>query len=92
MDADGELGPIRFQPSEIRPIDHNLDGPQLHKLSPDDKELFKRGMRRRVNQMLKEIHFRLADLLVDPLVDGIIYRITARPKPDLADPLGLGSI
>jgi hypothetical protein len=90
MGADGELGPIRFQPSEIRPIDHNLDGPQLHKLSPADKELFKKGMRRRVNQMLKEIHFRLADLLVDPLVDGIIDRITARPKPDLADPLGLG--
>ncbi len=74
----GQLGPLRFTPGALRPIDHSLDGPQLHKLSPEDTKQFKRGMKRRVNQMLKETNpaLALADPVADLIVDGIISHVT----------------
>jgi hypothetical protein len=74
----GQLGPLRFTPGALRPIDHDLDGLQLHKLSPEDIRQFKQGMKRRVNQMLKETNpaLALADPVADLIVDGIISHVT----------------
>jgi predicted acylesterase/phospholipase RssA len=74
----GQLGPLRFTPGALRPIDHSLDGPQLHKLSTGDTDEFKEGMKRRVNQMLKEFHpaLVLADPVADLIVDAIISHVT----------------
>jgi Patatin-like phospholipase len=85
MRADGQLGPLHYQPGAIRLIDHTLDGPQLHRLSQEDIQQFKRGARRRVNQLLKLLHLQLADLVADLIVDAIIDHIT---KPEASDQLG----
>jgi predicted acylesterase/phospholipase RssA len=74
----GQLGPLRFTPGALRPIDHSLDGQQLHNLTPDDTKEFKRGMRRRVNEMLKESYpaMVIVDPLADLVVDMIITHVT----------------
>jgi len=58
------LGPYRIAAA--------LDGPQLHKLSPRDIEQFKRGMRGRLNPLLKRLHRQIADRLADLIIDAII--------------------
>jgi len=88
LQAAGQLGPLHYQPGEIRPIDHALDGPQLHKLNPRYIEQFKRGMRGRVNQLLKQLHRQIADPVADLIVDAIIDRVT-KPEPD--EELGVGA-
>ena len=88
LQASGQLGPLHYQPGEIRPIDHALDGPQLHKLNQRDIEQFKRGMRGRVNQLLKQLHRQIADPVADLIVDALIDRVT-KPEPD--EELGVGA-
>ncbi|HVT92709.1 MAG TPA: patatin-like phospholipase family protein [Bryobacteraceae bacterium] len=86
---DSELGLTGYEPSAIRPIDHSLDGLELDALPKEDVEPFKQGVRRRVNQMLKELHpgYGAADFLVDALIDRVIGRaMPAKPDPTL--PLG----
>jgi len=77
LSATGQMGPLNFTPGPLRPIDHSLDGSQLHRLSAEDMKQFKSGMNHRVNQMLKEINpaLVLADPLADLLVDAIIDHV-----------------
>jgi hypothetical protein len=48
------LGPINYTPKPIHPIDHSLDGLKMSKAPAQDLKAFRRGMRKRVNQMLRE--------------------------------------
>ena len=56
----GQLGPIRYTPAPIRPIDATLTGLSLSQVSKQDVATFKDGLTARINEILK-------DLLSSPL-------------------------
>jgi hypothetical protein len=77
------IGPFRYTPTEIRPIDHRLDGLRLRDVPAADMHAFKAGMRKRLNQMLREAwgpFFSLpaipgSDLILDSLLNHLIARM-----------------
>jgi hypothetical protein len=79
----GTLGPIRYTGSEIRPIDGRFDGLKMNQVPHGDLTAFKAGMRKRLNQMLKEMWgpvFSLAavpgsDLILDSILDRMIAKL-----------------
>jgi hypothetical protein len=72
----GAIGPLHLNPvqSEIRPIDHRLDGLKLANVPNDDLNDFKSGLKNRVNQMLKELIGNWA-FLVDPAADNLLSAV-----------------
>ena len=84
-----QLGPLNFTPGPLREIDPDLDGLQLHKLSPEDIKTFKTGMKRRVNQMLRAVNGALVftEPAVDAIVDAIISHVTKPSEAGPAKPL-----
>jgi hypothetical protein len=85
LSAKGELGPIRFDSTrnDIHPIDNRLKGYKLRQIPVADLNEFKAGMKKRVNQMLKElIHSWVlssgAELAADPLLSAALDQIIAR--------------
>jgi len=76
----GELGPIRYQGSSIRPIDSRLDGLKMSQVPNADLHAFKAGMRKRLNEMLREMCgpvFSLpavpgSDLILESILDRMI--------------------
>lgn len=78
----GEIGPIRYIGSPIRPIDARLNGLPLRLVPAADLTAFKTGLRRRLNEALREMWgpvFSLpaipgADLILDALIDRMITR------------------
>jgi hypothetical protein len=66
-----------------------FDGPQLHKLSDDDKNLFASGMKKRLNAMIKETPHLLGESFVaDRIVDAFINHLTKpiNSQPPLGPP------
>lgn len=76
LNQPGAIGPLRLKPvqSEIRPIDHRLDGLKLGSVPNSDLNDFKSGVKNRVNQMLKELIGNWS-FLVDPAADGILTAV-----------------
>lgn len=76
LNQPGAIGPLRLNPvqSEIRPIDHRLDGLKLANVPNDDLNDFKSGLKNRVNQMLKELIGKWS-ILVDAPADGILTAV-----------------
>jgi hypothetical protein len=72
----GAIGPLRLNPvqSEIRPIDHRLDGLKLANVPNNDLNDFESGLKNRVNQMLKELIGKWS-ILVDIPADGILTAV-----------------
>jgi len=78
----GELGPLRYTGSEIHPIDSRLDGLKLRDVPPADLQVFKAGMRKRLNQILREVSgpvFSLpaipgADLILDSVLNYMVSK------------------
>jgi hypothetical protein len=50
----GQLGPIRYTPAPIRPIDSSLTGLHLDQVAPDDVKELKDGITARLNEILKD--------------------------------------
>jgi len=50
----GQLGPLRYNPAPIRPIDPSLTGLHLRSVSRSDVSNFKDGLTTRVNQVIKD--------------------------------------
>jgi len=50
-----ELGPIRYTPAPIRPIDQTLSGLQLNKVPSGQVTTFKNGLTARINEILKDV-------------------------------------
>ncbi len=82
--ADGNgIGPIHYTSSPIRPIDSRWNGLKLRDVPVADLSDFKKGLRKRLNEMLKELLgpvFSLpalpgADLLLDVLLDAVIHKL-----------------
>ena len=79
----GALGPFRYTGSEIRPIDSRLDGLKLGRVPVADLQLFKAGMRKRLNEMLRELwgpYVSLAaipgsDLILDSVLNHMIAKM-----------------
>jgi len=68
----GSLGPFRYTGSDIHPIDARLDGLKLSQVPIMDLQSFKSGMRKRVNQMLRELWGPYLSLPADPVADLIL--------------------
>lgn len=76
------LGPLRYTPSGIRPIDSRLDGIRLSQVPQADLQAFKAGMRKRLNEMLREILGPVfsvpavpgSDLILNLLLDHMIHK------------------
>lgn len=79
----GNLGPVRYTGSAIRPIDARLDGLRLSDVPVADLQAFKSGMRKRLNQMLREMwgpYISLAavpgaDLILDSALNYVIAKL-----------------
>lgn len=78
MQSPGALGPIRYRPEPIRPIDTRLNGLVLRDVPNDDVDILRRGLKDRVNSLvgdclknpLERYPAQLgADLLLSLLVD-----------------------
>ncbi|HKF46322.1 MAG TPA: patatin-like phospholipase family protein [Terracidiphilus sp.] len=69
----GAIGPLNPgpYPDDIHTIDQRLNGLKLHDVPPADMNAFKAGLKKRVNQMMKE-QFGNWSLLADPVVDQIV--------------------
>jgi hypothetical protein len=50
----GQLGPIRFTPAPIRPIDPTLTGLHLDQVPKTQVKEFKDGLTARINEILKD--------------------------------------
>jgi hypothetical protein len=75
------IAPLRFTPGVIRPIDSRLDGLKLKDVPAADLAQFKGGMKRRLNQMLRELVGPvavLADPVADLLLDAALNQIIAK--------------
>lgn len=68
----GALGPFRYTGSTINPIDPRLDGLRLKDVPVTDLQTFKTGMRKRLNQMLRELWGPYLSLPAEPVVDLIL--------------------
>ncbi len=83
LSAPGELGPIRYMGSDIRHIDSRLDGLKLRQVPEADLHAFKAGMRKRLNQMLREMWGPIwslpavpgSDLILDSVLDRMISKM-----------------
>jgi hypothetical protein len=79
----GALGEIYYTGSPIRPIDGRLDGLKLRDIPEADLKAFKTGMRKRLNEMLRELWgpvWSLAavpgsDLILDSILDRMISKM-----------------
>ena len=78
LDKDGQLGPIRYEGSEIRPIDSRLDGLKMSQVPEDDLRAFKNGIRKRLNEMLKELWGPIRSLPAIPGSDIILESVLNR--------------
>jgi|ERR1022692_2243467 hypothetical protein len=72
LSQSGAIGPLRYTGSDIHPIDSRLDGLKLRNVPIADLQAFKTGMRKRVNQMLRELWGPYLSLPAMPEVDLIL--------------------
>jgi predicted acylesterase/phospholipase RssA len=72
LDQPDALGPFRYTGSDIHPIDSRLDGLKLSQVPVSDLQTFKAGMRKRLNQMLRELWGPYLSLPAAPMADLIL--------------------
>jgi len=76
------FGPLHYTPTPVNPIDSRLDGLKLRDVPTADLQAFKAGLRKRLNEMLKEVWgpvFSLpaipgSDLILDALLNYMIAK------------------
>ena len=79
----GALGPFLYPGSDINQIDSRLDGLRMSEVPNEDLHLFKAGMRKRLNQMLREMWGPVlslpavpgSDLILESLLDRMIHKL-----------------
>lgn len=76
------LMPILYKPSPIHPIDARLDGLRMSQVPAADLQNFKAGMRKRLNQLLKEICGSFlalpAEAVTDPILNMLLDHLIAK--------------
>jgi hypothetical protein len=72
----GELGPIRYTPTRTNPIDSALNGLQLGKLSLEEQQAFRDGVKKRVGEMVRYLigfwSYPADVVVIDPLMNAIL--------------------
>ncbi len=75
----GELGPVRYTPTRTNPIDSSLNGMLLRSVPMEEQEIFREGIKRRVNAMVREligIWSYAADIaVIDPIMNAILNQV-----------------
>ena len=75
----GELGPVQYTPTRTNAIDVSLDGLLLSAVPEEDQQVFREGMKRRVNAMVREligIWSYAADIaVIDPIMNAILNQV-----------------
>jgi hypothetical protein len=66
------LGPFHYTGSDIHPIDSRLDGLKLSHVPVADLQAFKAGLRKRLNQMLREQWGPYLSLPAEPVADLLL--------------------
>jgi hypothetical protein len=78
LEADGALGPFNYTGSDINLIDSRLDGLRMSHVPEKDLQAFKAAMRKRLNQMLREIWGPVLSLPAIPGSDLILESVLDR--------------
>ena len=76
------FGPLNYTPTSVNPIDARLNGLKLKDVPAADLQAFKAGLRKRLNQMLREMwgpYFSLpaipgSDLILDALLNYVFSK------------------
>lgn len=75
----GELGPVEYHPVETHPIDTSLNGIQLGALSSEEQTVFRVGIKRRVNEMVRELigmwSYPADVVVIDPIVNAVLNQL-----------------
>ncbi len=79
MSEPGELGPIRYTPMHINPVDSTLNGLQLSQLSSEEQRVFREGIKRRVNDLVRELigfwSYPADVVVIDPVMNAILNHL-----------------
>lgn len=75
----GELGPIRYTPTHINPIDSTLNGLQLSQLSSEEQQVFRDGIKKRVNELVRDLigfwSYPADVVVIDPVMNAILNHL-----------------
>lgn len=79
MSEPGELGPIRYTPTHINPIDSTLNGLQLSQLSSEEQQVFRDGIKKRVNELVRDLigfwSYPADVVVIDPVMNAILNHL-----------------
>lgn len=79
MSEPGELGPIRYTPTRINPIDSTLNGLQLSQLSSEEQQVFRDGIKKRVNELVRDLigfwSYPADVVVIDPVMNAILNHL-----------------
>jgi hypothetical protein len=75
----GELGPIRYSPTRTNAIDTSLNGLLLNELSSEEQQMFRDGVKKRVNEMVRDLigfwSYPADVVVIDPLMNAILNHL-----------------
>lgn len=79
MSEPGELGPIRYTPTHTNPIDSTLNGLLLSQLPGEEQQVFRDGMKKRVNEMVRDLigfwSYPADVVVIDPIMNAILNHL-----------------
>lgn len=79
MNESGELGPIRYTPTHTNAIDSSLNGLLLHQLPSEEQQAFRDGLKRRVNEMVRDLigfwSYPADVVVIDPVMNAILNHL-----------------
>src|SRR6185312_3177836 len=75
----GELGPIRYTPTHTNPIDSTLNGLLLSQLPSEEQQVFRDGVKKRVNEMVRDLigfwSYPADVVVIDPVMNAILNHL-----------------
>jgi hypothetical protein len=79
MSDPGELGPIRYTPTRTNLIDSTLNGLQLSQLPSEEQQVFREGIKKRVNEMVRNLigfwSYPADVVVIDPIMNAILNHL-----------------
>ena len=79
LNEPGELGPIRYTPTHTHAIDSSLNGLLLSHLPSEEQQVFRDGMKRRVNEMVRDLiglwSYPADVVVIDPVMNAILNHL-----------------
>lgn len=79
MSEPGELGPIRYTPLHTSAIDSSLNGLLLSQLPSEEQQVFREGIKKRVNEMVRDLigfwSYPADVVVIDPIMNAILNHL-----------------